>query len=158
MVLIDPVTAMSSTGKSSSPAATTSSTAMTPTKAKDGTSATGDATGPAASQPIRVLGAPHAQAARHVHTALLLSLFSLRFKALVADPVSTMCGSLPVLAALQATYAILCLPAAGSQSTKPARKPRPGEKKKPGSETSGPNIMVVRAILYPSFHACMAHS
>ena len=69
----------------------------------------------------------------------------MRFPALVADPVPTMYGSLlPAIAALQIAYAVLCLPPAGSQSAKPPRKPRPGEKKRSGSETSGPNITVVR--------------
>ncbi|RYP90709.1 hypothetical protein DL770_003174 [Monosporascus sp. CRB-9-2] len=129
MVLLDPVTAMSSPSKSSA------------IQAK----ATGGGID-ALTQPIRVLGTPQAQALRHTHPVLLLSLFALRFKALVADPVPTMYNSLPVLVAIQTAYAIICLPAAGSQGAKPARKPRPGEKKKPGSDASGPNITVTTLV------------
>jgi hypothetical protein len=57
---------------------------------------------------------PLAQAARHATPALLAGLFALRFSALVADPVATMASSLPLAAALQAGYAVLCLPVAGS--------------------------------------------
>jgi hypothetical protein len=59
---------------------------------------------------------PLAQAARHATPALLAGLFALRFGALVADPVATMASSLPLAAALQAGYAVLCLPVAGSQA------------------------------------------
>lgn len=142
---MSPTGKSSSNGSSSSSAvtATTAPTTMTSTATTDDTPALTSTP----SQPIRVLSAPHAQAARHAHTVLLLSLFAVRFPALVADPVPTMYGSLlPALAALQIAYAVLCLPPAGSQSAKPARKPRPGEKKRSGSETSGPNITVVRIL------------
>lgn len=148
MVLIDPITtAMSSPpGKSTTP--TTHAT-------KDGGSGS-SSDAPKTTQPIRILATPQAQAVRHTHPVLLLSLFLVRFRALVADPVPTMSNSLPVLVAIQAAYAIACLPPAGSHgSAKPTRKPRPGEKKKSsGSDASGPNITVVRYVtLYFISHA-----
>jgi GPI ethanolamine phosphate transferase 2/3 subunit F len=55
-----------------------------------------------------------------------------------------MWNSLPVVVGIQLVYAILSLPPAGSQSFKPPRKLRPGEKKKPTTEGQHPNIAVVR--------------
>lgn len=92
---------------------------------------------------VRTIPSPEAQALRHAHPAVLLALFMIRFRALVADPVSTMQSSVPVILALQAAYTIVCLPAAGSQAAKAPRRLRPGEKKKAGLETAGPNIAVV---------------
>ncbi|KAK8115161.1 GPI biosynthesis protein family Pig-F-domain-containing protein [Apiospora kogelbergensis] len=90
---------------------------------------------------IPTLPTPLAQALRHVHPALMLSLFYLRFGALVRDPVSTMLNSLPVVAALQVAYAVICLPAAGSPAAiQSAKKLRPGEKRKPVADGNAPNI------------------
>ncbi|KAI1273744.1 GPI biosynthesis protein family Pig-F-domain-containing protein [Xylaria sp. FL0933] len=97
-------------------------------------------------QAIRTIPSPKAQALRHAHPALLLGLFAIRFRALVSDPVSTMQSSLPVVLALQAGYTITCLPAAGSQGMKTFKKPRPGEKKKTGSDGAGPNIAVTTLV------------
>lgn len=95
-------------------------------------------------QPIRTVASLQAQIFRHVHPVLLISFCLISFDALVADPVSTMLNSLPVVVAIQAAYAIVCLPAVGSQVAKPAKKLRPGEKRKPGLEAhTGPNIAVV---------------
>jgi uncharacterized spore protein YtfJ len=76
-----------------------------------------------------------------------------RFRALVADPVSMMTTTLPLTAALQVAYAVLCLPVAGSQGgAGGARKTkaRPGEnvvKKRGGGggagEGAGPSAIVV---------------
>lgn len=94
-------------------------------------------------QAVRIMESSQAQVVRHLHPVLLASLFLARFSTLVADPVSTMSSAIPVVVVVQVTYAITCLPAAGSQIAKPAKKLRPGEKKKPGSEGTGPNIAVV---------------
>ncbi|TRX97245.1 hypothetical protein FHL15_002039 [Xylaria flabelliformis] len=99
-------------------------------------------------QAVRTIPSPEAQALRHAHPAVLLALFAIRFRALVADPVSTMQSSLPVILALQAAYTVTCLPAAGSQGAKTFRKLRPGEKKKTGSETAGPNLAVTSLVAF----------
>jgi GPI ethanolamine phosphate transferase 2/3 subunit F len=127
MPLIDPVTMSSPSGKAG---ASQSSTAAD--------------NGETLLKPVHILPSSQAQAARHVHPVLLASFFLLRFNALVQDPVSTMYNSLPVVIAIQLAYSIVCLPPVGSQSAKAPKKLRPGEKKKPGAETSGPNIAVVR--------------
>ncbi|PHH86052.1 hypothetical protein CDD83_10820 [Cordyceps sp. RAO-2017] len=57
-----------------------------------------------------------------------------RLAGLVSDPVSALLSALPVVAAVQAAYAIVCLPVVGSQQTK---KLRPGEKRR--SEGAGPD-------------------
>ncbi|KAI0438853.1 GPI biosynthesis protein family Pig-F-domain-containing protein [Xylaria telfairii] len=97
---------------------------------------------------VRTISSPEAQALRHAHPAVLLALFMIRFRALVADPVSTMQSSLPVVLILQAAYTIVCLPAAGSQAAKASRKLRPGEKKKAGLDTVGPNLAVTTLIAF----------
>lgn len=127
MPLIDPVTMSSPSGKAG---------ASQSPKTAD--------TEDAVLKPVAILASSQAQAARHVHPVLLASFFLLRFNALVQDPVSTMYSALPVILALQIAYSVVCLPPVGSQGAKAPKKLRPGEKKKPGAESSGPNIAVVR--------------
>jgi phosphatidylinositol glycan class F len=74
------------------------------------------------------------------HPLLLAGLFAWRFNALVTEPVETLQTALPVVAVIQAVYAVLCLPVAGSQGAKALKKPRPGEKKK---TDGGPNALIV---------------
>ncbi|KAI1808037.1 GPI biosynthesis protein family Pig-F-domain-containing protein [Daldinia bambusicola] len=101
----------------------------------------------AQTQPIQTLASAQAQVVRHLQPVLLVSLLLARFKALVADPVSALSSALPVVVAVQVTYAVVCLPAVGSGAAKPARKPRPGEKKKAGGpESAGPNIAVTTLV------------
>ncbi|XXH03617.1 Translin-1 [Hypoxylon texense] len=128
MVLLDPVTMSAPIGKS---------TAGQVSKSKDGETPT---------QAVRIIASSQAQIMRHVHPVLLLSYFLMRFSALVADPVSTMSNSVPIIAAIQAAYAIICLPAAGSHVAKPAKKLRPGEKRKAGSDSTGPNVAVTTLV------------
>ncbi|KAI0134550.1 GPI biosynthesis protein family Pig-F [Xylariales sp. AK1849] len=138
MPLIDPVTMSSPAGKA-------------------GASKPTDEEGFA--KPIPILPTSQAQAARHVHPVLLLSFFLIRFNALVRDPVSTMWSSLPAILAIQVAYAVLSLPAAGS-SAKPAKKLRPGEKKKSSAESAGPNIAVTTtiALFLSIFSAFVLHT
>jgi phosphatidylinositol glycan class F len=81
-----------------------------------------------ASLPIEILPTDLARIYRHVHPALLLSAYYLRFPALVADPVSTLLNSLVPLAIVQISYAVICLPPTGS-STKVVKKLKPGAKR-----------------------------
>lgn len=117
MPLIDPVTMASPAGKAAKDIETTT-------------------------HAVPTLSSPVAQGGRHVHSVLLLSLFLLRFDALVSKPVATMWSSLPVVVAIQTAYVVLCLPAAGAPDVKASKKLRPGEKKRPVDHT-GPNIVVV---------------
>jgi phosphatidylinositol glycan class F len=64
--------------------------------------------------PVAPLSSQAAQAFIHIHPFLLLSLFYIRFNALVADPVQTQLISLIPLAIIQISYVITCLPPAGS--------------------------------------------
>ncbi|OXV10526.1 hypothetical protein Egran_01713, partial [Elaphomyces granulatus] len=64
--------------------------------------------------PIDFLSSSTARTYAHVHPALLLSLYVMRFPGLVADPVSSLLHGLPFLAALQGAYVVICLPPAGS--------------------------------------------
>jgi GPI ethanolamine phosphate transferase 2/3 subunit F len=73
--------------------------------------------------------------------AALGALLLLGFGPLVADPETALQYSLPLVAAVQVAYAVICLPVAGAQHTKSGKKSRPGEKKK--TDASGPNPVVV---------------
>ena len=98
-------------------------------------------------RPVHIKYTPAAQTARHALPAALTALYLLRFDALVADPVPAMRNALPVVAALQMTYALLCLPAAGEPASKANRKPRPGEKKK-GGDIGSSTIIVCFVMFY----------
>lgn len=127
MPLVDPVSMSSSTATKgpSAPAAET--------RAK---------TAAAAVHPIPVLDTPLAKGISLARPALLLGLLVARFDALVSDPASALWSALPVVAAIQAAYAVLCLPGAGSQLARSAKKPRPGERKK--NDMTGPNPISVQ--------------
>ncbi|KAK4122415.1 mitochondrial carrier [Parathielavia appendiculata] len=140
MPLVDPVTMPSTIAKgvTAQAQATSSRTTSTPPLATY------------ALYPVQIKQTPLAQAARYALPALLAGIFAVRFRALVADPVSTMSTTLPLTAALQVAYAVLCLPVAGSQGgggAKGARKHKarpgeggPGSKKRP--EGTGPSAVV----------------
>jgi phosphatidylinositol glycan class F len=83
-----------------------------------------------ASSQISLLPTDIARIFTHVHPALVLSAFYLRFPALVADPTAALLNSLVLLAVIQMAFAVVCLPATGSSSaSKPSRKSKPGAKK-----------------------------
>lgn len=92
-------------------------------------------------QAVAIRDTPASKALSTLRPGLLLALLAARFSAVVADPVAELQIGLAVVAALQITYAVVCLPPAGSQNAKPTRKPRPGERKK---QDAGPNLIVVR--------------
>ena len=52
----------------------------------------------------------------HVHPVVVLSIYFLSFKLIVADPVSALASLLVPLAALQVAYLVVCLPPTGSHS------------------------------------------
>lgn len=58
---------------------------------------------------IYKVDSPLSRVYTHLHTPLLLSLFSLKLPALVESPVATLAYTAPVLAALQAAYCGICL-------------------------------------------------
>lgn len=99
---------------------------------------------------VPLLNSPAASAVAVAHPLVLAGLFAWRFNALVADPVATMRTTLPVVAAIQAVFAVVCLPVAGSQAAKALKKPRPGEKKKadggPSALSVSPLIELCRAL------------
>jgi phosphatidylinositol glycan class F len=64
--------------------------------------------------PVNILSTPAAQTYSHVHPAVLLALYAVRFPALVADPISTLLSDLPIFTVLQVAYVVTCLPQAGS--------------------------------------------
>ncbi|KAL1848254.1 Glycosylphosphatidylinositol (GPI) anchor assembly protein [Paecilomyces lecythidis] len=64
--------------------------------------------------PVDILSTPAAQTYAHVHPALLLALYALRFPSMMADPVSEMTTQVPLLAVAQVAYVVTCLPAKGT--------------------------------------------
>ncbi len=66
--------------------------------------------------PIELLPTDLARIFSHVHPAILLSAYYLRFPALVSDPTYTLLNSLLPLAAVQILYAVVCLPSVGSNA------------------------------------------
>ncbi|KAI9055578.1 hypothetical protein LZ554_000524 [Drepanopeziza brunnea f. sp. 'monogermtubi'] len=68
------------------------------------------------SLPIELLPSSFAHIFSQIHPATLLSAYYLRFPALVANPTSTLLSSLLPLAAIQFLFAVVCLPAVGSNS------------------------------------------
>jgi phosphatidylinositol glycan class F len=103
---------------------------------------------PSALQPVAIVDTPASKAISIGRPAVLLSACLFRLPALIKDPVSTLRTALPIVAAIQIVYAIACLPPAGSQQGKPARKARLGERRK--QEATGPNLVMVRPIEAPT--------
>lgn len=79
--------------------------------------------------PVPLVDSPLAKGLSFGRIAVLLSLLAWRMDSLIADPVSMLRLSLPVVAAIQVVYAVVCVPPAGS-AQQLGKKARPGEKKK----------------------------
>ncbi|KAL1960551.1 hypothetical protein VTO42DRAFT_7130 [Malbranchea cinnamomea] len=100
--------------------------------------------------PIQILSTPSAQTYSHVHPLLVLSVFALRFRALVDDPQSTLLLLLPLIAVLQGVYVVICLPAAGrdSGSTGPSTSKGPrGKRRGDGAGSNAIGGKITAAIL-----------
>ncbi|KAK4191590.1 putative mitochondrial carrier protein [Podospora australis] len=144
MPLVDPVTMSSAISKKGNAAGSASKSPVSPSTA----TATAPATYSLA--PVQTKQTPLAQSIRYAHPLLLGGILAARFPALisaVATPVSAMATSiLPLTAALQIVYAVICLPGPGGNSGSSSKKskPRPGEKKK---NESGGNNAVITALL-----------
>ncbi|KAF4308020.1 GPI biosynthesis protein Pig-F [Botryosphaeria dothidea] len=78
------------------------------------------------SKPIETLNTDIARIYTHIHPFLVVSIFALQFNGIVEDPVSSLFNALIPLSVLQVVYAILCLPAAGSSSSKSSGTRRKG--------------------------------
>lgn len=76
-----------------------------------------------AAGPVTILPSQTARIYAVAHPALLLTLYAARFPSLVADPVGELLQDVPLLAALQVTYAVLCLPPAGTVSPASSSSP-----------------------------------
>jgi phosphatidylinositol glycan class F len=91
--------------------------------------------------PIETLHTDAAKLYTHIHPVLVLSLYALRFNAIVADPVPALLRTLVPLAALQIAYVAICLPPTGS-GTVMVEKKKPGEKKKVAERGLSRSIIV----------------
>ncbi|KAK4669378.1 Glycosylphosphatidylinositol (GPI) anchor assembly protein [Podospora pseudopauciseta] len=100
--------------------------------------------------PVSVNQTPLAQTLRHAQPLLLSGVLAFGFSSLVKDPVAAMSSTtLPLTAALQAVYAVICLPVAGRGGNDTAKKakPRPGEKTSKKRAKEGGNNAYVLATL-----------
>lgn len=89
-------------------------------------------------KPISLLPTSAAQTYTHIHPVVLLTVYYIRFPALVADPISTLTTSVIPLCILQLSYVIACLPpAAGSTGSRPTT-PTKTAKSKPGPRRKTP--------------------
>ncbi|KAH8811694.1 GPI biosynthesis protein Pig-F [Xylogone sp. PMI_703] len=102
------------------------------------------------STPTELLPTELARVFTHIHPALLLGAYYLRFPALVADPVSALLYSILPLAIIQIVYVLVCLPVAGS-TTKPVKKPKPGAKKTSDDSSAATKPLTVFFALVLSF-------
>jgi phosphatidylinositol glycan class F len=82
---------------------------------------------PSTAPPIEPLKNDMARLYTHIHPILVLSVYALKFPALVADPVQTLLITLVPLAVLQIAFVAICLPPTGG--TPSIRNKKPGEKK-----------------------------
>lgn len=98
---------------------------------------------PSTAAPVETLRNDTARLYTHIHPILILSIFALKFPALVADPVPTLLTTLAPLAVLQTAFVAVCLPPTGG--TPSIRKQKPGERKGrlPGKLEQGLNSKVV---------------
>lgn len=150
MPLVDPITMSSTIAKGAAAQAQAAPSKAGPASSSPATTYS--------LRPVQIRQTLLAQAARHALPALLASLFAVRFRALVADPVPTMTSTLPLTAALQVGYAVFCLPipgshAGGAKAPSRKQKPRPGEslkKRTSAGEGMGLNAVVVRLTLSPT--------
>lgn len=84
----------------------------------------------------------------HLHPIIVLSIYLVSFKLVVADPVSALASLLVPLAALQAVYVVVCLPPTGSHDIPGGKLGSSGSKKgakgkaKKGDVTLGMKIIV----------------
>ncbi|KAG5987112.1 hypothetical protein E4U43_005230, partial [Claviceps pusilla] len=77
--------------------------------------------------PVPLLDTPLSNSIALLRPVVLLALLATRFNDLVSNPVSALQYALPVVAAVQTAYVLICLPVAGFQTSK---KVRPGDYRK----------------------------
>ncbi|KAG5996019.1 hypothetical protein E4U54_002682 [Claviceps lovelessii] len=77
--------------------------------------------------PVPLLDTPLSKSIALLRPVVLLALLATRFNDLVSNPVSALQYALPVVAAVQTAYVLICLPVAGFQTSK---KVRPGDYRK----------------------------
>ncbi|KAM3441869.1 hypothetical protein MY4824_001283 [Beauveria thailandica] len=96
--------------------------------------------------PVPVYDSPLAQGVSVGRVAVLLGLLAWQMDNLIADPASTLSRALPVVAAVQAVYVVLCIPPAGSPG-KAGKKPRLGEKARKNDGGVNPISSAIIALL-----------
>lgn len=88
-----------------------------------------------APSPIEPLNTESARWCTRLHPGLVLAVYAVQFKAIVADPVSALLRGLLPLCILQVAYVAICLPPTGANST-PAPKPGSRRNKQPPNALS----------------------
>jgi phosphatidylinositol glycan class F len=78
--------------------------------------------------PVHLLDTDISRLYTHIHPIIVLSIYFLSFKLIVADPISALSSLLLPLAALQVAYVVICLPPTGSHNV-PGHSKSGAEKK-----------------------------
>ncbi|UKZ65670.1 uncharacterized protein TrAtP1_006867 [Trichoderma atroviride] len=120
---------------------------MSSALAKDASAQAADSKPKAAIAAVPTFNNALSKGASFGRVAVLLGLLAAQFNELVAQPALTLQSAVPVVAVVQVAYVVLCLPAAGSQQAKAAKKPRPGEKKKPEAAGSSSLVTALLALV-----------
>lgn len=104
--------------------------------------------------PISLLNTDTARLYTHIHPVIVLSIYFLSFKRIVADPVSALAALLLPLAVSQVAYVILCLPPTGSADlvgkSKSSVGVGKGKKSKARSDVTLAQKIAVCTLLYPT--------
>ncbi|OAA63007.1 GPI biosynthesis protein Pig-F [Cordyceps fumosorosea ARSEF 2679] len=113
-------------------------------------------------QPVAIYDTPLSRGVSVGRVAVLLGLLAWGMDGLVADPAPALSRALPVVAAVQAVYAAVCIPPAGSSSSQGSggkgKKPRPGEKPKKHDGGSNPISSVIVALVLSSLAVPALHA
>ncbi|EON69707.1 hypothetical protein W97_08967 [Coniosporium apollinis CBS 100218] len=88
-----------------------------------------------APSPVELLNTESARWCTRLHPGLVLAVYAIQFKAIVADPVSALLRGLLPLCIVQTAYVAICLPPTGANST-PAPKPGSRRNKQPPNALS----------------------
>lgn len=97
--------------------------------------------------PITLNDTDFAKLYTHLHPIIVLSIYLVSFKLVVADPVSSLASLLVPLAALQAVYVVVCLPPTGSHDIPGGKLGGSGSKKTGKGKAKKPDVTLGMKII-----------
>lgn len=99
------------------------------------------------SAPIEVLDSDFARLYANFHPLLVLTIYAIRFNAIVAEPVRALTVLLAPVGLLQFIYVVVCLPPTGSSTTSASKSPKGTRGKKATGKGDGSSG---RAVVRPT--------